>query len=65
MNGFSQLQIQGQHADGSVLVSKKGRMTIKTKPHPAKEPVRIMAHNRVKKYILKEGLPYRFWWIWA
>lgn len=60
LNGFSQLQIQGQHADGSVLVSKKGRMTIKTKPHPAKEPVRIMAHNRVKKYILKEGIAVPF-----
>lgn len=35
-------------------------MTIKTKPHPAKEPVRIMAHNRVKKYILKEGIAVPF-----
>ena len=59
-NDFSQLQIQGQQADGSVLVSKKGKMTIKSKVHPVKTPVKIMAHNRVKQYILKEGIPVPF-----
>lgn len=58
--GFSQLQIQGTVQDGSVLVSKKGKMTIKTKRHPAREPVQIQAHNRVKKYILKEGVAVPF-----
>ena len=59
-NDFSQLQIQGQRADGSVLVTKKGKMTIKSKVHPIKAPVKIMAHNRVKQYILKEGIPVPF-----
>lgn len=59
-NGFGQLQVQGQCADGTVLVSKKGKMTIKSKTHPAKEPVKIMAHNRVKQYILKEGVAVPF-----
>ena len=57
---FSQLQIQGRCADGTVLVSKKGKQTIKVKKHPALEPVRIQAHNRVKQYILKEGTAVPF-----
>lgn len=59
-NGFSQLQVQGQNQDGTVLVSKKGRQTIKIKQHAPLEPVKIMAHNRVKQYILKEGIPVPF-----
>lgn len=69
-NGFSQLQVQGTRADGTILVSKKGRMTIKTKAHPApngaaenvmkEAPARILSHNRVKRYILKEGIPVPF-----
>ena len=50
---FSQLQAVGQSLDGTVLVSKKGKMTIKTKKHSSACPVQIMAHNRVKQYILK------------
>ena len=57
---FSQFQIQGRCVDGTVLVSKKGRQTIKVKKHPALEPVRIQAHNRVKQYILKEGTAVPF-----
>lgn len=59
-DGFSQLQIQGQMKDGIVLVSKKGKQTIKTRPHEALEPVKIQSHNRVKQYILKEGIPVPF-----
>ena len=58
--GFSQLQVQGRCKDGSVLVSKKGKITVKVKEHQAKEPVQILAHNRVKQYILKEGTPVPF-----
>lgn len=50
--GFSQLQVQGRCKDGSVLVSKKGKVTVKVKEHQAKEPVQI--------YILKEGTPVPF-----
>lgn len=87
---FSQLQVQGTETDGTVLVSKKGKMTIKTRhssapgatalegtketaKETAKEaavfgkgqkenvpPARILSHNRVKQYILKEGLPVPF-----
>lgn len=57
---YSQLQVQGQHMDGTVLVSKKGKQTIKIKPHEVREPVRILSHNRVKQYILPEGKPVPF-----
>jgi UDPglucose--hexose-1-phosphate uridylyltransferase len=52
---FRQFQAQGAVTDGVVLVSKKGKMTIKQKHHEQKEKVQIQAHNRVKQYILKEG----------
>ena len=59
---FSQLQIQGQKEDGTVLVSKKGKMTIRRKRHPEtkEKALQILAHNRVKKYILKEGIAVPF-----
>lgn len=49
---YSQLQVQGSSTDGSVLVSKKGKQTIKVKPHAVKKPAKILSHNRVKQYIL-------------
>ena len=57
---YSQLQIQGRCSDGSVLVSKKGKQTIKVKPHEVKKNVKILSHNRVKQYILPEGIPVPF-----
>lgn len=57
---FGQLQCQGALMDGVVLVSKKGKMTIKEKHHAVRENVQIQSHNRVKQYILKEGIPVPF-----
>lgn len=57
---FGQLQCQGALMDGVVLMSKKGKMTIKEKHHAVRENVQIQAHNRVKQYILKEGIPVPF-----
>ena len=57
---FGQFQAQGAVTDGVVLVSKKGKMTIKQKHHAPKEKVQIQAHNRVKQYILKEDVPVPF-----
>lgn len=59
-NGFSQLQVQGSTLDGTVLVSKKGKMTFKKKKHAQEKTVQILAHNRVKKYILQEGISVPF-----
>ena len=57
MEEFRQLQVIGRSQDGSILISKKGKATIKTKNHKAvqNESVKIAPHNRVKQYILKEG----------
>ncbi|MDO4519054.1 MAG: SAM-dependent methyltransferase [Eubacteriales bacterium] len=57
---YGQLQAEGRQIDGTVLVSKKGKMTIKTKKHPLKESPKIQSHNRVKQYVLKEGIPVPF-----
>ena len=59
-NEFGQLQAVGQRLDGTVLVSKKGKITVLPKRHRATEQVKIQAHNRVKHYILKEGIPVPF-----
>ena len=55
MGEFRQLQTTGRRQDGSILISKKGRATIKTKQHEAAQNTKIAPHNRVKQYILKEG----------
>ena len=77
LHGFSQLQASGMALDGTVLVSKKGKITIKTRRHPGNsqgkklvsgrdklglsgEMPQILAHNRVKQYILKENIPVPF-----
>ena len=57
---YSQLQVQGRQADGGVLVSKKGKHTVKIKPHEVKENAKILSHNRVKQYILPQGKPVPF-----
>lgn len=66
MEEFRQLQATGRSQDGSILISKKGKATIKTKQHgPAQnEKIKIAPHNRVKQYILREERQLRFWWIW-
>lgn len=57
---YSQLQVQGRQADGGVLVSKKGKHTVKVKPHEVKGNAKILSHNRVKQYILPQGKPVPF-----
>ena len=57
---YSQLQVQGRQADGSILVSKKGKHTLRLKPHEVKENAKILSHNRVKQYILPQGKPVPF-----
>ena len=62
MNGtFKQMQLESDTCTASVLVSKKGTMTIKKKPHMkgTGKPVNL-AHNRKKRYILEEGVKVPF-----
>lgn len=69
---FCQLQLTGMDGFVNVLVSKKGRMTVKEKRKPeggksdgcstascgVKKPV--LEHNRKKTYLLEEGKPVPF-----
>lgn len=57
-------QLLGEHMEGKlhVLVSKKGRTTIKYQSNQSTEKRTdpVMTHNREKNYILKEGIPVPF-----
>ena len=57
---FKQMQMTGSREDASVLVSKKGKMTIKEKKHPENICKKTLEHNRKKKYILEEGIVVPF-----
>lgn len=65
-SSFKQCEIEHRRYKAVVLVSKKGKMTIKrkrtenaeTEPETARKLQ--LAHNRVKKYILEEGIPVPF-----
>lgn len=61
---FRQLEGENRGKKLLVLVSKKGKMTVKwtgkqTKMQPA-TAVRALSHNRKKKYLLEEGIPVPF-----
>lgn len=63
---FKQCEIEHTNIKAVILVSKKGKMTIRKKQLPARtgteenRPEISMAHNRTKRYILKEGQPVPF-----
>lgn len=62
METFKQLEAQSMDERLTVLVSKKGKLTMKcqrTKPGEAKA-LPDMAHNRTKQYLLQEGIPVPF-----
>lgn len=63
-NDFKQLEAESISAKLTVLVSKKGKTTIKKAVHK-KDAVQAglkpdLSHNRSKKYILEEGKPVPF-----
>jgi len=60
---FKQGEFQGNGMQATVLVSKKGKMTIKTKQLQKQVSGRDLlelSHNREKQYILQEGTPVDF-----
>ena len=63
---YKQCELEHQDCRATVLVSKKGRITINRKrtgdigKGPETSARIRMAHNRVKKYILEEGIPVPF-----
>ncbi len=56
---FRQCEIITQDKSATVLVSKKGKMTIKARAAACNAP-RELSHNREKQYILREGCPVDF-----
>lgn len=60
MEQFRQMQIMTGTTDYTVLVSKKGKVTIQKKAVEGRVRKAELSHNRSKKYILKEGIPVPF-----
>lgn len=57
---FKQLQLENPEYAVTVLVSKKGKVTIKKKKWDVPRKAAPVLHNRQKKYILEEGRPVPF-----
>ncbi|KMZ52315.1 class I SAM-dependent methyltransferase [Dorea sp. D27] len=60
MESMKQMQLETTEALYTVLISKKGKATVKRKIRK-KGPLPVdISHNRQKQYILKEGIPVPF-----
>lgn len=57
---FRQAQITTMAEDVTILISKKGTVTSKTKKRASQAPAISLAHNRAKRYLLEEGRPVPF-----
>lgn len=57
---FQQLQAETTTVTASVLVSKKGKVTIKTRQSGRQAQRLDLKHNRTKQYLLPEGKPVPF-----
>lgn len=71
---FKQMELKSALGSAQVLVSKKGKMTVKVKRLPApsaspaakmaapsrKEKLAALSHNRTKRYVMEEGTPVPF-----
>lgn len=60
MGQFGQMQIETVQEECTVLVSKKGKVTIKRKRRQKAAAPADRSHNRKKHYILEEGIPVPF-----
>ena len=57
---FRQMQIETVSDIYTVLISKKGKVTVKRKQRREKAQAADLSHNRKKQYILEEGIPVPF-----
>lgn len=57
---YRQMQADTTEWSASVLVSKKGRVTVKKKLLSQARPAAALSHNRKKRYILEEGVAVPF-----
>lgn len=60
MQLFKQMQLETKQFKATVLVSKKGKITIQKKQQTGCVKEVNMSHNRTKKYILQEGMKVPF-----
>lgn len=60
MKLFRQMQIDTKTFQYTVLVSKKGKVTVQKKRAKGERKQGELSHNRTKNYILKEGVPVPF-----
>ena len=60
MEAFRQMQIETVNEECTVLVSKKGKVTVKRKKRRTQGEKADLSHNRKKRYILQEGVPVPF-----
>lgn len=60
MENMKQMQLVTADAEFSVLISKKGKVTIKKKQKKAQMRPLDLNHNRKKQYILQKGVPVPF-----
>ena len=56
---YRQMQFFTTEKQYTILISKKGKITIKGKNKKSEKPL-VLSHNRKKKYILEEGIPVPF-----
>lgn len=58
---FRQGCLVSDRLEATILVSKKGKVTVKVKREAgAEEAVKVLSHNRAKQYILMDGTPVDF-----
>ncbi len=57
---FKQIQIETTQSLHTVLISKKGKITIQSKKQQQQKERVEVTHNRKKQYILEEGIPVPF-----
>jgi SAM-dependent methyltransferase len=60
MERFGQMQLETVSQDCTVLISKKGKVTIRRKQKKIRAKAEDLSHNRKKRYILEEGVKVPF-----
>ena len=60
MEEFRQMQIETVSEDITILVSKKGKVTVQRKKKKEAAQKAELSHDRKKRYILEEGIPVPF-----
>ncbi len=60
MNNFKQMQMETKECKYTILVSKKGKITVQKKKQTGAVKKVDLSHNRSKQYILQEGIAVPF-----